>query len=205
MIGSGLASAICPPSPSASVTCSVIAAAGLGDVGDARGEHAALAGEVLVDRVGDAVRRQAHVGRQRRMALAHQFFALDQVPQLEAHVVAAVGQARHRAHGQRVGAAAAPFGHGDAAVLVEAAAGIDDAEQAAALQVGAHDGSHRHRRIGLVAEGGDGHRDLVAADAGDLDAELGGGRCGSRSGERADETAAWPGQGRDGRARASDH
>ena len=66
MIGSGLVSATCPPSPSASVTCSVKRRPVLHDVGDAGGEDTAFAGELLVDLVGDAVRRQAQVGARAR-------------------------------------------------------------------------------------------------------------------------------------------
>src|SRR4029078_12055536 len=65
-----------------------------GDVGDAGREDALLAGQLLVDEVGDAVRRQAQVAGLDRAALAAELAALDDVPELEAHVVAAVGHAR---------------------------------------------------------------------------------------------------------------
>ena len=53
----------------------------VGDVEDAR-----LAGELLVDEVGDAVGHQAQVGRGHRIALAAQVLALDHVPQPKAHI-----------------------------------------------------------------------------------------------------------------------
>jgi hypothetical protein len=109
MIGSALFSATCPPSPSASATRSVKRPAAARDVGDAGREHALLAGQLLVDRVGDAVRGEAQVGRLHRVALRDQLAALDRVPELEAHVEAAIGEPGRRARGERIAAAAAPF------------------------------------------------------------------------------------------------
>jgi hypothetical protein len=149
-----------------------VAAGGARDVGDARGVDAALAGQLLVDRVGDAVRRQPQVVRRHRQRLAQHLAALDHVPQLVADVEAAVGQPVSRAGDQCVGAAAAPVGELRGAGLVERAAGIDDAEQPAALEVGAHDRRQRLAAAVLVAEAGDRHRQLRRTDAGDLDPEL---------------------------------
>jgi hypothetical protein len=113
------------------------------DVGDAGREHALVAGELFVHGVGDAVRRQPQIGRQHGQRLAAEVVALDHVPQLVAHVEAAVGQARGRAGHQRIGAAAAPLGVVGARGLVEVARRIDDAKDARALEVGAHDARDR--------------------------------------------------------------
>jgi hypothetical protein len=173
MIGWPLLSATWPFSPSASATRSVWREPGARDVGDAGREHALLAGQLLVDEVGDAVRRQAQVAGLDGAALAAELAALDDVPELEADVVAAVGEAAHRAADERVGRARAPLRHLRARALVEARRlRVDDAEGAAPLEVGADDGRDRLRGLVLVAEPDDGDRQLGRADAGDLDPEL---------------------------------
>ena len=117
-----------------------VAGARARDVGDAGREDALLAGQLLVDEVGDAVRRQAQVAGLDGAALAAELAALDDVPELEADVVAAVGEARHRAGDERVGGARAPGRHLRARALVEAGRrGVDDAKDAASFEVGADD------------------------------------------------------------------
>ena len=119
------------------------------------------------------MRRQAQVAGFDGAALATELAALDDVPELEADVVAAVGEARHRAAHERVGGARAPLRHLRARALVEAGRlRVDDAEGAAALEVGADDGRDRLRGLVLVAEADDRDRQLGRADAGDLDPEL---------------------------------
>ncbi len=145
----------------------------LADVGDARGEHALLAGQQFVDGVGDAVRGQAQVGLRDQQALPGQVLALDGVPQPEAHVVAAIGQLGGRAGEQGIGALGAPVGERRARGFVDGGgAGVDTAEQAAALEIGLHDGRQRLRAAAVVAEGRDGDGDLRGAHAVDFDAEL---------------------------------
>ena len=76
----------------------LVAVAALDHVGDARREHALLAGELLVDEVGDAVRgRRAACSLRQRVGAAAERRLLDHVAEPEAHVEAAVGAARHRA------------------------------------------------------------------------------------------------------------
>ena len=104
-----------------------------------------------------------------------QVVALDHVPELVAHVEAAVGQARDRA-GQparrRRDRASRP--RRLRLVSSSAARHVDDAEQAAAFEVGAHDGADGGAAAGLVfvAEAAMATGNCVRADAGDLDAEL---------------------------------
>jgi hypothetical protein len=156
-------------------------------VGDARREDALLAGQLLVDEIGDAVRRQAQVAGLDGAALAAELAALDDIPELEADVVATVGEARHRAADERVGRARAPLRHLRAGGLVEAGRlRVDDAEGAAALEVGANDRRDRLRDLVFVAKADHRDRQLGRADAGDLDPELG--RRGQR-GEREQRRA----------------
>ncbi|EWS54447.1 hypothetical protein X551_02739 [Methylibium sp. T29] len=172
------------------------ATAALGDVGDARREHAFLAGELLVDGVGDAVGREPQIAGRDRIALAAEVTALHHVPQTVAHIETAIGQARHRAADQRIGAAAAPVAHRRLGTFVEHhAGGVEIAEHPAALEIRPHDGAHRLRRLLLVAELHDGDRQLRGADAGDLDAELGQ-RGRQRRGERQCHQAAAQHRGR---------
>ncbi len=75
-------------------------------------------------------------------ALAAEVLALDHVPQLEAHVQAAVGQAASTEPAdQRIGAAAAPLGHAPGCEVssITCSAAIERCGTAAALEVGAHD------------------------------------------------------------------
>jgi hypothetical protein len=121
------------------------------------------------------VRSQAHVGLRHRERLAAEVGALDHVPQLVAHVQTAVGQARDRAADQRVGAAAAPLGHRRLRRLLDHARRVEQAEQTAALEVGAHDlagHAERRRRRLLAAKTRHRDRDLGRPDAADLDPEL---------------------------------
>ena len=175
MIGSALASADCAFSPSAVGHPQVVAVAGLGHVGDAGGENALLAGELLVDEVGDAVRRQAQVGRGDGVALAAQVLAAHHVPQAKAHVAAAVGQAGHAAHRQRIGAPSGARGSRRAGWFRPAAA------PAASI---ARNWPLRSRSAWTMAaifcgawasprNGRDGDRQLGQAHAGHFDAELG--------------------------------
>ena len=106
MIGSRERSAACELAPSASAMCSSHGiAAGLHDVRDARGEHTALAGELLVDAVGDPMRCQPQVAGRRDIRKPVELRLLDGIEQTEAHVIAAVGQSPHTADDQRIGAA----------------------------------------------------------------------------------------------------
>jgi hypothetical protein len=164
-----------------------VAAAGAQHVGDARGKHAALARELFVDEVGQAVRRQAQIGRQHDAALAGKLGAAHTVPQAHAHVDAAVGQPRGRAGHQGVGTLAAERGEVGHAALVQPRRYGDHAEGATALEVGPDHGRQRHARGCLVAEGRQRHRDLRGTDAGDLDPHLRQGRSGAQAqpGDRA--------------------
>ena len=98
----------CGLPPSASATMQLVARALLGDVGDARREHARVAGQLLVDDVGDLVRGRAELRRRDRVGHRGELRLLDRVDQREAHLDAAVGQRPHRPDDDGVGAARAP-------------------------------------------------------------------------------------------------
>ena len=142
--------------------------------------------------VGHAVRGQAQVLGQHDLALAQQLLVAHRVPEPEAHVEAAVGQARHRTADHGIGAAAAPLREVDIAAFVQRLVGRQGAEQAAAFEVGAHDGGQAHAAGRFAAEVAHHHRHLGGADAGDLDPELGRGgrsRCSPQSPEDTEELA----------------
>ena len=98
------------------------------------------------------------------------------VVQAEAGFIAAVGRGGDRAAGQGIGAARLGLGVGRGGFAAGQAGRLDQAEQAAALQVGAHHGSQRSRYAGFAIEVGDGDRNAVGTGAGDLDSELGAAR-----------------------------
>ena len=151
-----------------------VARALLGDVGDARGEHAGIAGQRLVDHVGDAVRGGAELRRRDRVDLARQHRLLDHVDQLEAHLDAAVGLRAHRADDDRIGAAGAPVGgaHVLRARGTRHAGVVDEAEQARALQVRTDDAGDAEREACLALERDDRNGNRRARAADDLDGEL---------------------------------
>src|SRR5439155_12159364 len=96
-----------------------VAIAVLDDIRDAGREHALLAGQFLVDEVGDAVRGQAQIRRVDRVALAAELDAFDDVPELESHIEWAGRAARHRAANERIDRTAAPLAHRRLAGLIE--------------------------------------------------------------------------------------
>ena len=139
------------------------------------------------------MRRQAQVGRGDGIALAAQVLAAHHVPQAKAHVAAAIGQARHAANRQRIGAFLAPGGDvGPAGFVQGGAGGIDRAELAAAFQVGLDDGRDLLRRLGFAAKRGDGDGQLGQAHAGHFDAELGERRQHRRRTHQANDLASPP-------------
>ena len=148
-------------------------AAGLHDIRNAGREHTAFAGEFLVDPVRNPVRRQSQVRGRDEIREPVKLQLLDGIEQSEAHVKATVGQSPHAADGKCVGAARFPLSKiGSDAVGDGLRAGIDNAEQAAARQVVAHDGRNVLTRRPLHGKRRDRDRELLPADAGDLDAQL---------------------------------
>jgi hypothetical protein len=153
-------------------------------VADARCEHAGLAGEFLVDDVGDLVRRDAHLARRDREAETRPLRLLDRVHQPEAHREAAVGTFHHVPDHQVLDAAVAhvaPVHLFRFARELRHPARALVAEQAAAQQVGKHDLAHLVLLALLVAERQHRDGDLLAAAADDLDGQ--GGADGCRSSE----------------------
>jgi hypothetical protein len=152
--------------------------AGADDVGDAGGEDTRLAGQFLVDDVGDAMsgcpqhRLRGHEGRATERRL------LVDVVEAKARFLPTIVARADAAGSQRIGAAALPvaecrtrrLGQGDAAA-------VDHPEQAASFQVGTNDRSDDARRSRVATKLGNRHRDAVGAGAGDLDRQLAMRRC----------------------------
>ena len=142
----------------------------LGDEGDAGGEDALDAGELLVDDVRDAVTGQAHVGLTGR----HGGFGDDGLPhgvgQLVVEFQPGVGHGLHRTHQHRVGALAAQGRHVQRRVLAEGVGEVDQPEHAAALQVFLDDDVELLGGLSGAVEGGQGQRNLACADTAHVDA-----------------------------------
>jgi hypothetical protein len=154
-----------------------VAAGALHHVGDARGEHAGFASELLVDEIGDAVGRGAQLRPCMQVGRVAQRCLLLYVGQAHAGFVAAIGGRRHAATGDDIGAARLEVCIRRCGVVGQRNPGIDQAEQAAAFKVGAH---HRGQGLAddaLAGEFGDGHRQAVGAGAGDFHRELRSGGC----------------------------
>ncbi len=118
-----------------------------------------------------AVRRRSlgrgHIGKPVKLRL------LNRVEQTKAHVVAAVRQPPHASNHQCIGAARLPVSQVDVrGVGDRLRTGVDDAKQPAAGQIGAHDGVDLLCRGAFDGKGRDRDRELLAADAGDLDTQL---------------------------------
>ena len=167
-----------------------VATTGLGHIGHAGGEDAALAGQLQIDCVGNPMRREPHVIGRHRIGFAAEVLAFHHIPELEAQVDPAIGQAADRARRQGIGVAGAPITPGRQAGLRQARRRIDDAELSAALEIGADDRSHRLAAAGFVDEIGQGHRHLRAADTRDFDTKLGHGRQAQQRGCAAQQGAA---------------
>ncbi|MPM72239.1 hypothetical protein SDC9_119212 [bioreactor metagenome] len=150
-----------------------VAARALGDVGNAGGKHAALAGQLFVDEVRNAVRHQAQIGLRDHVALATEVLTLDHIPQAETHVKAAIAQAVDAAHGQRLCGARAPQSQIGTGRFIELHAGrIHADEHAAAFQVSLDDRGNLLGGLRLATERSDGDGPLLHTDAGDLNLEL---------------------------------
>ena len=150
-----------------------VGAALLEHIGNAGGEHTAHAGDLLINTVGDLVRHAAQLLRGAVEGHAVELRLLDVVAQAVADLVAAVGCLLDAAISQVVGAATAPIVVRDRAVDVEVGAGgVDQAELARAVQVGAdHVGNGLAGGVG-GCEVGDGDRVLGGPDARDIDLQL---------------------------------
>ena len=137
-------------------------ASGLYDIRDTGGEHAALAGQLLVDTVGDPVGCQPQFCSGRDIRQAIELRLVDGIEQSEPYVVAAVGEAFHTAERERVGAAALPLREVDVGVVCKRLrACIDDAKQPAAREVGAHDRVDVLRWLPLLRKRRDRDRELL--------------------------------------------
>ncbi len=147
---------------------------GLGHIGDAGGKHALFTGDLLVNEVGHAVGRQAQVLCAHRIAQAAEVLPAHHVPQSETHVEAAIGQLGDAAGEQGVGPALAPGAEIGAGGFVQTASdGVDKAELAAALQVGAHDGGDVFAGSLVAAKTHGRKRKLGEANAGHFNPKLG--------------------------------
>ena len=112
---------------------------GLVDEHDAAVEIALLAGEPLVDRVGDDVGDAAPIVGRGEILLAGELLAGEHVPQPELGVQPPVALPRDAAGDERLRIDGAPVGEArhrvDAGDRFDEGGGIDRREQAAALQV----------------------------------------------------------------------
>ncbi len=153
----------------------LVAAGALHHVGDLGAEHALVAGEALVDHVGDAMRGGAKLRRRDEVRVAGELRLLGHVEQAEAHFDAPVGLRLDLADHERLGAARGPLVGLDLRGLGGRRARGElghQLEEAGARQVGAHDGAHRLRLRGLVGHRHERDRDLPPAAGGDVDGEL---------------------------------
>ncbi len=152
------------------------AIAALHHVGDARGKHTLLAGQLLVDEVRDAVRGRAQLIFAERVGDAAERDLFHHVVEAEARLEAAILARLQRADQQRVGKARAPLGVIDVGRLRRLRHDrrqLEAAEEAAALEVRAHDAADARWQRVLAGEGHDRDRDALCAGAGDFDGQLG--------------------------------
>ncbi|MCY1548337.1 hypothetical protein D9M68_844410 [compost metagenome] len=124
--------------------------------------------------VGNAVGRQAQVLCTHGIAQATEVLSAHHIPEAEAHVETAVGEARDAASEQGIGAAFAPGAEVGARGFVQAAGHrINEAELATALQVGAHDGGDVFAGHVVATKTDHGKRKLGQAHTRHLDPEQG--------------------------------
>ena len=156
----------------------VVLRAALGDVDDAGVEITFLAGDALINLVGDNVGDAPPIRRRSRIAQAGELLLGIDVPQAEFDLQLAVGAGGHGARHQRLGVDDAPIGvarrHLRCRVLVGEGLRVDRLEQARPLEIGRDDLVHVLRYLRVVAgkdRDGDRHRrDLALRD---VDMELG--------------------------------
>ena len=173
--------------------------AAFGDVGDARVEIAGLAGQALVDHVGDLVRDPPPLAVWRIEAQAAQLLAREHVPQPELDREQPARRCLDVAADQRLRVDLAPVGEpGLAAQLVgglDVGAPVDHLEQAGAGEVRADHlgdrGTPLLRRRAVAGERADGDRHRLHDALGDVDAQL---RHGRGPPATAAENAAAPAQ-----------
>src|SRR6056297_4159990 len=161
-----------------------------GDVGDAGGENAWDAGDLLEDHVGRPVRRQAQAPLGCRHAVAHQLLAAQDVEQLEFDGVVVLGLADQPPDNDQVAANHAPVVEVDlhaAGGPREHVAPLQRLEAPAARQIRADHGRDVQRRLAgtVPAEGHHRHGHGLAGALGDLDGQLGPGQSGT--GHQRDE------------------
>ena len=150
-----------------------VAGAGLGHIGNASREDTALAGELFVDEVGNAVRDQAQVALRNDKTLPAQVLPLDHIPQAKAHIKAPIGQPRDAASGQRIRTFLAPQRDiWPCGFVQRGASSVNGAELPAALQVGLHNGGNFLGGLRLTPKRSDGDGQLGQPDAGDFHSEL---------------------------------
>jgi hypothetical protein len=139
----------------------LVAPAPLHHVGDLGGEDTLVAGEPLVDDVGDAVAGGAQLRGRDHVRIARELGALLHVEEAEAHLDAPVGLRLDLADDQRLGGPRRPVAEIHLRGLARQrrdAAGVHELEEAAARKVRGHDLAHRLRlrdspAIGITAIG----------------------------------------------------
>src|SRR4051794_14343715 len=144
-------------------------------VGDARAEHTGLAGELLVDDVGDLMRDGAQLRHRDGIGIAHHLCFLGGIQHAEAHLDFAVRARGHLADHQRLRAAVLPVAIVHLARLGGQRpyrADVLYAEAAAARQVRSDDLADALLELVLSAERQHGDRDLISAAADNFNGEL---------------------------------
>ncbi len=174
----------------------LVAPPALHHIGDLGREDALVAGEALVDHVGDAMRGRAQLRRRHDVRIARELALLLHVEEPEAHLDASLGDVLDLADHQGLGAARGPVGEvhlGGLGGQRRHPARIDDAEEPGATEVR---GDHVAYRLGLRAvpcHRHDGDRHLAAAARRDVDGELRArAQREQQESEEKDDSRGWP-------------
>ena len=164
----------------------------LDHVGDAGGEVTGLAGEFFVHEVGDAMADHAILRGHHRQRHGAEFELCLGVEEAKANFVASIALWQHAAGEYRICAAPAHCRQvGEYRLGQRKGAEIDEAEQPAAVEVGAHDVGDAVGQLAFIFEDRDDHREARSARARDLDRELGEGAMGEacqRNGQQEAES-----------------
>src|SRR5712692_7110127 len=156
----------------------------LDDVGDPGAEDAALAGQLLVDEIGDLVGREPGLRGGQGERDASDLRLLEHIEQAEAHLEPSVAEPLRLPDEQGVGETAFPFGKihlGDLGRQRIDSADEYRAEAAASRKVLLDDFGDALRQRRFPHEGEHGNGNLIGAAPYDLDGELGAGGTGKES------------------------
>src|SRR5438552_8910769 len=157
----------------------------LGDVSDARAEHADVAGEFFVDHIGDAMRGRAKLRRRDGIGKSGELDLLRRIEQGEPHLDPAIRLRDHGSHDDGVRATRGPIAKPHvfwSRRTRRDARRIDEPEQPAPREVGANDAGYARGIRLLAGEWHDRDRDHRRAASDDIDGEL----CPRNEGDQAE-------------------